>query len=239
MNETMSVAFFTHRGQRLRNEDSLLVLGRVVTGDMDDVEFVSFEVTDDLTAVLAVADGLGGHLGGQWASAYALNRMMTIQASGEYKGNLSGLICKVHQSFFEPDALDSAQSGGTTIAALCIRGGEWIACNVGDSRIYSCNENIEQVSTDDIVVAYGRKLLSHSIGRTHGLHAPSVHVRQLRPESTEKVLICNDGVTAVVVDSELEDCLKEKTATDSAKRLTHLCKSRFTQDNFSIIVVSR
>src|SRR3954454_19996397 len=109
--------------------------------------------------VFAVADGIGGHVGGAQASELAVARLAEI-AQGPTV-SMETIQTALEQADKDIMALgadvDPLSKPGTTVAGLALteREGEicWLAFHVGDSRIYRCSENgLERVSTDHSVV---------------------------------------------------------------------------------------
>src|SRR4051794_21612660 len=110
-------------------------------------------------SVFAVADGMGGHVGGAQASELAIARLTEV-AQGPTV-SLHAIETALEQADKDIMALgtdvDPHSKPGTTVAGLALaeHDGEarWLAFHVGDSRIYRCSQNgLERISTDHSVV---------------------------------------------------------------------------------------
>ncbi len=118
-----------------------------------------------------VADGMGGHLGGEFASKLAVITVeevigglmqdpdMTLQSNmevrpGDYKGYLKYSISVASNRIFERSAVDPSLHGmGTTIVVVLFREGKAYVANVGDSRCYLIRGNkIKQITVDHSLV---------------------------------------------------------------------------------------
>lgn len=132
----------------------------------------SFLVSDNL-ALYVVADGMGGHLGGDIASQLAVGTIgetiraleadpeMTLREggdvsfrSGEYQGYLRYAIQLASQRIFEKSIADASLHGmGTTTVALLFRKNKVYIANVGDSRAYRVRgDEIHQMTKDHSLV---------------------------------------------------------------------------------------
>ncbi len=131
----------------------------------------SFLVNDELQ-LYVVADGMGGHVGGECASRLAVKTVeevieklnadpdATLQEGydikpGDYKGWLNYAFSMASSRIFDKAAEDNTLHGmGTTTVALFFRNNRIFVANVGDSRAYRIRTNkIEQLTTDHSLVA--------------------------------------------------------------------------------------
>ncbi len=149
----------------------------------------SFLINDDLK-LLIVADGMGGHLGGEYASKLAVNTVehiikdleadpeMTLQEGvrfkqGDYSGYLRYAIQNASQQIFEKAMSDTTLRGmGTTTVAMLFRHNKVYIANVGDSRAYRIRKGkIQQITKDHSLVGEQIRagIISEDDARAHRL----------------------------------------------------------------------
>lgn len=151
----------------------------------------SYLVADDIS-LFTVADGMGGHQGGDIASRIAVATIeetvralendpeMTLQEeaampikAGEYQGYLRYSIQLASQRIFEKASVDTTLRGmGTTTVALLFRNNKAYIANVGDSRAYRIRgDNIDQITKDHSLVGEQIRagILSEADARSHRL----------------------------------------------------------------------
>ena len=228
----LAVGSATDVGQlRSLNEDSLLVAG-------------------DL---FAVADGMGGHRGGEVASARAL---VAFQAASTER-TLESLMGAVQAA--NDDVLDHARSSpdlmgmGTTLCALAPLDDHRVAIvNVGDSRVYLLRDgHLFQVSEDhsfvESLVREGRLTRAQAdvhpqrnvITRALGIE-PYIDVDGWEAEvrTGDRFLLCSDGLFNEVTDPDIEAILVAETdPVHAAGRLIDAANAGGGRDNITCVVV--
>ena len=145
---------FTHNGLvRSNNEDSILCDGWIRNQPMS--EPVSFSVKYEFLGarIFALADGLGGHSYGDFASQFVLSRISSAIAEAAEISQvfISQVLQDAHRSLFDISGAVSSYSGmGTTVAGLviCPTGLAYLF-HVGDSRIYRREDRFLQLLTRD------------------------------------------------------------------------------------------
>ncbi|MDT0203710.1 protein phosphatase 2C domain-containing protein [Nocardioides sp. AE5] len=215
--------------------------------------------------VFVVADGMGGHHGGEVASAIATEEFGRLAHEGYDPAHTTDVVV---------DALVASQRriqeygrqhhsdgeiewyAGTTVAAALLCEDEatpkWLLANLGDSRIYKVHEGrLDQVSVDHSLV---QELLDsgeidaeeaavhperHVITRALGgpvLRAPDFFVLPL--SSAERVLLCSDGVSGMIDDTTIHRILTSTTdPRDAADALVKASLEAGGEDNATAIVI--
>jgi PPM family protein phosphatase len=206
----------------------------------------------------AVADGMGGHLGGEIASHIAIE---TLQAA--FKGRngtsnerkdaelLSKSIKNANKEIYRRGNADATlRNMGTTIVA-CVLSGEFVVtANVGDSRIYRLRDGeFSQVTEDHSWVGELRKknLISAEDARTHPLKniitralgmepAVEVDVKWEKAKPGDVYLLCSDGLTDLVPDDEIRAILSKhgKDLAAACKDLIAAANSAGGTDNITV-----
>ncbi len=116
----------------------------------EDAVYTSEMPVGNLPNLFLVADGMGGHNAGDYASRYTVEMMVSdIEANKETdpKEILRHAIGRANEFVYERACERPAMSGmGTTIVAAVCLGDELLVANVGDSRLYLINETIKQIT---------------------------------------------------------------------------------------------
>ncbi len=221
----------THVGRRRqRNEDAFLL-------------------TDDL---LAVADGLGGHPGGDLASATAVETLHASAASPD-PADLRRAFAAAHQAVLRradgsPDLADMC----TTLCALALDpAGVVVLANLGDSRIYRLSDGrLEQVSRDHTWVnEYVNMGMSLRQARSMRGAASLSRVVGAFPEPCEtdvwtfdavaddRYLLTSDGLTNELSDAHIGDVLAGGgTPEVVCEELVEAANDHGGQDNITVVV---
>jgi protein phosphatase len=237
-------------------------------GAATDVGLVREVNEDSLLAVppvFVVADGMGGHDGGEIASRIVVEEFARLAEEGyDPRGGSDVVMDTLRASqrrLREYGATHRGSDGrpwhgGTTaVAALLVEGDgvpEWLLTNLGDSRIYRFTQGeLLRVSTDHSVV---QELVDTGrISEEEALVHPERHIvtralggpDPLDPDfftvaliEAERVLLCSDGVTDLLRDAEIADLLR-RTADprDAAHRVVEAALAAGGVDNATAVVV--
>jgi serine/threonine protein phosphatase PrpC len=226
----------THVGTvRQRNEDA--VLDRAEIG------------------LWAVADGAGGHERGDYASACIIAALGEIDSAlrgavllEEVKTRLSkvNLELRTEAARIGPDALI-----GTTVVVLLILGAESCCLWAGDSRFYRLRGGeLRQLSRDQSHVQnlVDRGEISLEAAATHplgnlvtnlvgGSDELALEERHDSVERGDILMLCTDGLSGAVTDTEIAGILREIPVPSAADRLIELALAKGARDNVSAVVV--
>ena len=215
-------------------------------------------------AVIAVADGIGGHAAGEVASTIAVDTLReALDVDEEGVGRLDPAVAQGSPSEAVASAVrlansrvfgracESAETAdmGTTLTALALRKGEIVIAHVGDSRAYRVTrDGIERLTEDHSWVqeqvsagvmteeeAERSPFRSH-ITRTVGTQdAAEPDISRARLRRGQVLLVCSDGLTDVVRDEEVyQTIIESASARDACVRLADLAEERGTEDNVSV-----
>jgi PPM family protein phosphatase len=161
--------------------------------------------------VVAVADGLGGHPGGEVASALVVRQLALAGASLDSEDSVRETLRDCNRTVYAAAAGSPGLIAmGTTVAGIVLTAGRVLAFNVGDSRVYAASDGgLRQLSTDDR--PSGQGLPSAVVTQTLGGHDeptdidPHLVTSPLAPDTS--YLICTDGLTDPVPAGMLEAVL--------------------------------
>ena len=224
-------------------------VGRVRSNNQD-----SFLVREG--DLFAVADGMGGHQGGEVASALALQ--ILGQAHDEPStSTLVRAVRSANQAVFDKAGADPDLKGmGTTLTALADvdtrEGRRRGIVNVGDSRLYRLrNDRIEQLTEDHSLVASlvrqgritaeeaenhpQRNILTRALGIDE---AVAVDSWEVEPVAGDRFLICSDGLFNEVDENRIVATLRRfEDPGDAARELVRLANDGGGRDNITAVVV--
>jgi PPM family protein phosphatase len=234
-------------------------VGLTDTGIVRAVNQDSYYVDDPQGRFFIVADGMGGHAGGQEASKIATE---TIQAHLEKHWDDSAMtsdillteaIEKANQGILEDQSLHPERGDmGTTVVAIIFRDSPWCV-HVGDSRLYRWrNSELEQVTEDHTWVSLAMKsgeiskeqakihpwrhVLSQCLGRKDLFR---VDLQELDIQPGDILLMCSDGLTEEVPDEEIQALLsKEENCQQIAEKLITAAKNAGGSDNITVVMVA-
>nr|WP_312576026.1 Stp1/IreP family PP2C-type Ser/Thr phosphatase [Sedimentibacter sp.] len=239
----MKVYFETNKGIiREKNEDNLII-----------------EETDRYN-LYAVADGMGGHKAGEIAST------MLIDVIKEYFDEHNGredfkIPTFINESIKlanlkilkEATNKEEYLGMGTTVTMAVIDLSENIAYigNVGDSRTYIIRDNkIKQITEDhtyvhelvkegkitvkEAEVHPKKNIITRAIGSEENI---IVDIFEMEIMENDILLLCSDGLTTHLSDSEILDTIKTLGCPESIGRLIKLCNDNGGTDNITVIII--
>src|SRR5580700_7041850 len=232
--------------QRQNNEDSYLYW-----------EPVGDEEFQRKGRLAVIADGMGGHEGGQEASRLAVETVREVyeQALGDDpQAALVESFDSAHTRIQEYAEQHPAFQGmGTTCTALVLRGRQLYFAHVGDSRLYLARGGrILRLTRDHSYV--GRLVESGIVRAEDAEKHPQRHIltaalgagRELAVDSAEQtvdlqegdeLLLCTDGLWSVVNEDELETAVKGKTPAECCAALVKLALQRGGPDNITVQIL--
>jgi protein phosphatase len=234
---TISVTAFTDTGlSRARNEDAVLVGGWMCQTSRGSVASMIFP--DAAPFVCAVADGMGGHSGGDLASRVALGVLADAAASITSADDVVAALHAANERVFQIGHNPDLRGLGTTIAGICVLAEDVIIFNVGDSRIYTISDGyLQQVSIDDALTdERGRptNVITQSLGQRTRV-AP--HVTTM-PRNGTTYLICSDGVSGTMSPAELRGAALRPDPAEIAAAIIDATTAAGAGDNFSFALAA-
>ena len=186
--------------------------------------------------LLAVADGVGGSIGGEIAADAALAELgtrffgaptdqPTSDALGEAMRDANAAVLRAAGSSGHRDA-------ATTIVAAVVRGNEAVIANLGDSRAYLIRDGICRQLTQD-----HSGDMEHAItrfaGDPRGIQ-PDIFVESLRLD--DRLLLCSDGLTRHVKPEEIASAARGEDVRHAANALVDLANARGGEDNVTVLL---
>jgi len=202
--------------------------------------------------LFAVADGMGGHRGGEVASQLALETVETLFRAGT--GTLVDQVRAANQAVFARSAADRKVSGmGTTLTAVQVLGDVAHLAHVGDSRAYLLRAGSLRQLTDDHTLVQRmvqageitaeeadvhphRNVLTRSLGTDPDVVVDEQDVGLLEGD---RVLLCSDGLTSMVTEGQMQAILEATPAAqEAADRLVRAANRAGGVDNITVVVLA-
>lgn len=203
--------------------------------------------------VWAVADGMGGHARGEWASGAIVEALAATDPGEDFDGALGAVAAAIHAANgrIHSEAEATGSRMGSTVVALLLRGRQFGIVWAGDSRAYLLRDGqLHRLTKDHSQVQQmlDRGLLSEAEAQGH----PMGHVlaRAVGVEATLELdaiadaalagdiyLLCSDGVHGVLADDEIASLLGG-AASGGPGAMASLVRSRGAPDNLTIVTVT-
>lgn len=230
---------------RANNEDMILFGGEFFR---DRSAKQIFELSDTSRFAAIVADGMGGHNGGEFASEIALrcfdDFILDLPEGldeGEIASSLKRWTDETHHLILRKShELPECEGMGSTFCGLLFYGKTVFALNIGDSRLYRFRGGIlKQLTTDHSIrqltgdLSQASNQIYNSLGAGESAF---IDIRNLSGQILEDdlFLICSDGLCDMLPDEETERILTENP---SAEALVTAAKNVGGKDNISVILL--
>ncbi|GAA1761307.1 PP2C family protein-serine/threonine phosphatase [Agromyces humatus] len=205
-----------------------------------------------------VADGMGGHAGGDVASAIATRRIaeadIDYDSSVDAGADLEAALIAANRQIAETVADHAELTGmGTTVSALLHLGDQVVISHIGDSRIYLLrSDELSQISTDhtfvqrlvdagritadEAMVHPRRSVLMRVLGDVEA--SPEIDQMVLDTRDGDRWMLCSDGLSGVAsFDEILEIMSADAGAKQVADRLVKASLDGGAPDNVTVVVV--
>ena len=202
----------------------------------------------------AVADGMGGHENGQWASTAIVRSLSEVKFSGAFEADVEAV--KTALTDANTIICDQAESVGKRMgstAAVMVADGRRYACLwVGDSRIYRLRDGVLSRLTRDhtqVQDMVDKGVLSaedaedhpmgHILSRAVGVEEPlRLDIVSGDLDAEDVYLLCSDGLTGVVEEDEIRAQLTSSDSRAAGRRLMEMTMAHGAPDNVTLITVA-
>ncbi len=210
------------------------------------------------THLFVVADGMGGHAGGDVASAITVTRMIEVDrqytspndAEFALKAALIAANVILAETVFEHSELTGM---GTTVSSILRVGGHVAIAHIGDSRIYLFRDGVlEQISNDhtfvqrlvdsgritieEAAVHPRRSVLMRVLGDVDA--SPEIDTATIETRPGDRWMICSDGLSSYVSDEKIQAVLTTvPVAADAADRLIKESLDQGAPDNVTVVLM--
>jgi len=238
--------------------------GKVRKHNQDVFQMLSDE--DKNIAVLVVCDGMGGANAGNVASELAalafmehiknhIDDIKDANGQNDIAVIVTDAVVAANTAVFDKSLQDEEFSGmGTTLTAAVTTDSGEVVANVGDSRLYHVTaHDIKQITRDHSVVEDmiergeiartearshpSRNLITRALGT--GFYEPP-DIFFLNLSSGDFLVLCSDGLSNVVLDSEIQvELQRGKTVRESCEVLVGMALARGAPDNVTAVIFKK
>lgn len=220
-----------------------------------DYVFTSEKPIGNLPNLFLVADGMGGHKAGDYASRYAVETMCEV-IEKSFEKDPTAILKKaveaanehIYQKAHEDENFEGM--GTTMVAASCLGNCLQVA-NVGDSRLYVVGEEIKQITRDhslveemvrmgamdrDVAKNHAKKnIITRAIGASETVEIDFFTVEL---EAGDAVLMCSDGLTNMLEDEEIRMIMQgQRDVVEKVEALVEEANKRGGRDNITVVLI--
>lgn len=220
-----------------------------------DYMFTSETAVGNLPNLFLVADGMGGHKAGEYASKFTVETIVSsVEATKETEPVtiMKEAVTKANELLIEEAKSDEGKTGmGTTVVVATILDSKLYVANVGDSRLYLVNHEISQITRDHSLVEEmvrlgemdkseakdhpDKNVITRAIGAIPEVAIDFFEVT-LEPEDT--ILMCSDGLTNMIDDEDIKKIiLSQRDIVETAEKLIETANENGGKDNITVVVI--
>lgn len=217
----------------------------------------SFLINKEI-GLFVVADGMGGHSGGEVASQLAVQSAEQVVSEYRNRGLLPrDLIQKAYEEsshrIYDRAARESQLSGmGTTMVMVYLQGSSLFVGNVGDSRAYLyrkpylwqitedhslVNEQLRAglIREDQVKQFVGRNVITRSVGYEREV-MPDVLERSL--QKGDQFILCSDGLSGMISDELMSETMGSRERDGAVNELLNRALEAGGEDNVTVLLLS-
>lgn len=220
-----------------------------------DSMFASDKPVGSFQNLFIVADGMGGHKAGDYASRLCIESMVSRIQTSDSKTPVTlfeEAITYANRTVFEAALEKKEYEGmGTTMVACTLQGDTLYVANIGDSRLYLLREQLQQITTDhslvEEMVKIGniterearvhpqKNIITRALGIDDEVQADYF---ELQVQQGDIILLCSDGLTNMVEDDEIEYIIRHKdTLEEAGNALIASANANGGSDNITAVLV--
>ncbi len=221
-----------------------------------DFIYARTEPIGSLENLFIVADGMGGHQAGDFASRFVVENLVrffeTPYPERDVHGILKEGIRRVNRELYERACGAPELNGtGSTLVMATVKGNVLYVANIGDSRLYLLRGELEQITKDhsyvEELVALGKlkrgsrdyleqkNIITRAVGVSDEV---DTDLFALKLKSGDQVLMCSDGLSNMVDELEIEYIIRSEDCVQArAKALVDAANRSGGLDNISVILI--
>lgn len=221
-----------------------------------DYMYTSETAVGNLPNLFLLADGMGGHAAGDYASRFTVEKVVELVG----KSTFTEPVAIIKQAISEANALllaeadkdVSRQGMGTTLVTATIIDDRMYVSNVGDSRLYvvSADKMIQvtrdhslveemvrlgEMDKEDAKVHPDKNIITRAVGV---LPEVSADFFEVELEPGDMILMCSDGLTNMVRDEEIRQIiLGQRDIVEKAEKLVETANKNGGRDNITVVLI--
>lgn len=220
-----------------------------------DYVYTSEKPVGNLPNLFIVADGMGGHNAGDYASKYTVETIVDVASKSKLTEPIAILDEAIqtanHMLIDRANENPQMKGMGTTVVALTILDSHLVIANVGDSRLYVVNQEIQQITRDHSLVEEMVRLgeLDKEIAREHpdkniitraigAVAEVDIDFFEVDVEQGDCILMCSDGLTNMIEDEDIRAIImSQRDVAEQAEKLVDTANRNCGRDNITVIVI--
>ncbi len=219
-----------------------------------DYVFTSEEPVGNLDNLFIVADGMGGHNAGDYASKFTVENVVELIKNSEETqpaAIIEEAVAETNRRLLEQAKSPELSGMGTTLVLCTIHGTEACIANVGDSRLYLIGEDIRQVTHDHSLVEEmvrlgeiepesarmhpNKNIITRAIGAGEEV---KIDFFQITLEKNTILLMCSDGLTNMVDDKDIKFIVdRQRDVVEITESLIKAANENGGKDNIAIVII--
>lgn len=219
-----------------------------------DYLYTSEKPVGNLDNLFIVADGMGGHKAGDYASKFTVEHVVELIKDSQETEPVKIIEAAVEETNRQLllEAEDPELTGmGTTLVICTIQGREAYIANVGDSRLYIIDNAIRQVTHDHSLVEEmvrmgelepenarlhpNKNIITRAIGAGDDV---KIDFFQIPLEDNSVILMCSDGLTNMVDDEDIKFIVdRQRDVVEITESLIRAANDNGGKDNIAIIII--
>ena len=209
----------------------------------------------NLPNLFVVCDGMGGHKAGDFASAYAVKALerevMLCEETEPVRIIREALECANREIYEKAASEEQLRGMGTTAVVATIIDHTLIVANVGDSRLYIINDDIEQITKDHSLVEEmvrigeldrsearehpDKNIITRALGVTENVE---VDFFEVELKKGDIILMCSDGLTNMVEDEDIRMVVKaQRDVVQIVEELIKVANHNGGSDNIGVVII--
>lgn len=220
-----------------------------------DYVFCSMQPVGSLPNLFIVADGMGGHKAGDLASRYTVEEFLEVVRSSKEENPITVIeeaVTKANLALIQKSKESIDYDGmGTTLVVATVIGRSIYIANVGDSRLYLINNEIQQITRDHSLVEEMISLgeIDRKKARTH--EKKNIITRAIGVDSEvvadffeidysngDIILMCSDGLSNMIDDDEIKVIVNQgNDLSEISNKLIETANKNGGRDNISVVLV--
>lgn len=219
-----------------------------------DYVYVTDKAIGPFPNLLVVADGMGGHKAGDFASKYTVKVLREELEKTSLKKPeeiLRNVVATANNKLIQVAETDVKLEGmGTTLVAATVIGNTLYFSNVGDSRLYLINDKIRQISKDHSLVEEmvrlggikaeeakhhpDKNIITRAMGVKENVEAD---IYEYKLHKGDLILMCTDGLSNMVEDEDMFDIVKSaRDIVEAVLMLIEKANSNGGRDNIGVVM---
>ena len=221
-----------------------------------DYMYTSETAVGNLPNLFLLADGMGGHAAGDYASRFTVEKVAELVGKSTFTEPVAILKQAISEAnallLAEADKDVSRQGMGTTLVTATIIDDRMYVSNVGDSRLYLVSDDkmiqvtrdhslveemvrLGEMDKEDAKVHPDKNIITRAVGV---LPEVSADFFEVELEPGDMILMCSDGLTNMVRDEEIRQIiLGQRDIVEKAEKLVETANQNGGRDNITVVLV--